>query len=410
MKTKLSLANKTLLAMVVGGAAGLIVGPDIVALQVVGDAFIKLLQMALVPLIYISVTSAIANIGDVRKLSKVGGKTIGFFLATSLAAAFIGVIISELISPGAGLVLKDLPPVKALAENPNISKTFLEMLPSNAVQSMAQANMIQVIVFAVFSGIAIVSLKEPERVKMTEIVGTLFQFVMKILSLVIGLSPYGVFALMAVTAGKYGTQVIGPLTKFIVTIYAGIFIHLVVVLLLLYVVFTKNNPWRFFKSISPIWITSFSTCSTRATMPVSMKTCEQTLGINKDLVGFIIPLGASANMNGNALWYSVVGVFISQLVGIELAFSQYAFIILLSVLMTIGSPGIPGGIIVLTTVYLTTLGLPVEVIGLLAGIFRILDMGLTTLNGLGTVVVTSIMGYLEKQEEKAIEGEQVIEV
>lgn len=404
MKFKLSLANKTLLGLIAGGAVGFVVGPKIVAIQIVGDIFIKLLQMALVPLIYISVTSAIANIDDIRKLSRIGGKTISLFLLTSLSASALGVIISEIFGPGRGLVLSDLPPVKALAENPDVSKTLLGMIPTNIVQSMAEANMIQVIVFALFSGIAIVLLEEPDRIKVTGIVEILFKFIMKILGLVIELSPYGVFALMAVTAGKYGAQVIGPLTKFIVTIYAGIAIHLFVVLFLIYFIFSKKNPWFFLKSVSPVWITSFSTCSTRATMPVSMKTCEQELGVEKDIVSFIIPLGASANMNGNALWYSAVGIFVAQLVGIELTLSQQVTVVLLSVLMTIGSPGIPGGIIVLTTVFLKTLGLPIEVIGLLAGIFRILDMGLTTLNVLGTVVVTAIMGYFEKGSEFTIEG------
>lgn len=409
MQLKLSLANKTLLGMIAGGIVGFAVGPQVAVLQIIGDVFIKLLQMALVPLIYFSVTSAIANMGDISKLGRIGGKTIFFFLVTSISASAIGVIISEIINPGKGLVLTDLPPVKALAETPDFTKTLLGMIPSNAIQSMSEGNMIQIIVFALFSGIAIMLLKEPDRIRVSRIFETLFQFIMKILVLVIELSPYGVFSLMAVTAGKYGTQVVGPLTKFIVTIYAGILIHLVLVLFLFYFVFTKKNPWTFFKSISPVWITSFSTCSTRATMPVSMKTCEQELGVKKDIVGFIIPLGASANMNGNALWYGVAGVFVSQLVGINLTIAQQVMVVFLGVLMTIGSPGIPGGIIVLTTVFLKTLGLPIEVIGLLAGIFRILDMGLTTLNGLGTVVVTAVVGHIEKVNENKLEQKQYLD-
>ena len=409
MQLKLSLANKTLLGMIAGGIVGFAVGPQVAVLQIIGDVFIKLLQMALVPLIYFSVTSAIANMGDISKLGRIGGKTIFFFLVTSISASAIGVIISEIINPGKGLVLTDLPPVKALAETPDFTKTLLGMIPSNAIQSMSEGNMIQIIVFAFFSFFSTMLLTEPDRIRVSRIFETLFQFIMKILVLVIELSPYGVFSLMAVTAGKYGTQVVGPLTKFIVTIYAGILIHLVLVLFLFYFVFTKKNPWTFFKSISPVWITSFSTCSTRATMPVSMKTCEQELGVKKDIVGFIIPLGASASMNGNALWYGVAGVFVSQLVGINLTIAQQVMVVFLGVLMTIGSPGIPGGIIVLTTVFLKTLGLPIEVIGLLAGIFRILDMGLTTLNGLGTVVVTAVVGHIERVNENKLEQKQYLD-
>ena len=403
LRGKLSLANKTLLGLILGGISGFIVGPSIVAIQIVGDVFLKLLQMALVPLIFFSVVSAIANIGDVKRLSRVGGKAIALFLLTSTAAAALGVVVSKLINPGAGLILKDLPPVKGLAEGPEFSKTLLAMIPSNVIQALAEGNMIQIIVFSVFAGVAIISLREPERAQVTAIFATLFQFIMKVLTLVIELSPYGVFALMAVTTGKYGAQVIGPLTKFIVTIYVGIFAQLILVLFVLYFLFTKQNPLTFFRSISPVWITSLSTCSTRATMPVTINTCEQNLKLPKELVGFTIPLGASANMNGNALWYSAVTVFVAQLVGVDLSFSQQLLVVLLSVLMTIGSPGIPGGIIVLTAVFLKSFGLPIEVIGLVAGIFRVLDMGLTTINVLGTVFVTAILGRSDLAEARALE-------
>ncbi|MHC1758056.1 MAG: dicarboxylate/amino acid:cation symporter [Negativicutes bacterium] len=403
LRWRVSLANRTLLALLLGGVVGLLIGPSIAAIQIVGDVFLKLLQMALVPLIFFSVISAIANIGDISRLSRIGGKAIVLFVLTSTSAAALGVVISRLIGPGTGLILKDLPPVKTLADNPDVSKTVLALIPGNIIQALAEGNMIQIIVFAVFAGVAIILSPESEREKVTAIFNTLFQFIMKILSVIIELSPYGVFALTAVTAGKYGPQVIGPLSRFIVTIYAGIFAQLLLVLFVLYFIFVRQNPITFFKTISPIWITSLSTCSTRATMPVSIKTSEQELGLPKELVGFTIPLGASANMNGNALWYSSVAVFVSQLVGIDLTFSQQVLVVALSVLMTIGSPGIPGGIIVLTAVFLKSLGLPIEVIGLLAGIFRILDMGLTTLNVLGTIFVTTILARFEPTAEKQLE-------
>jgi Na+/H+-dicarboxylate symporter len=231
---------------------------------------------------------------------------------------------------------------------------------------------------------------------MNRIFQTLTNYIMKVLNIVIETSPYGVFALMAITAGRYGASVLGPLAQFIGTMYLGLVLHLFIVLLGMYWFFVKKNPLTFLKKISPIWVTSFTTCSTKATMPVAMATCEEALGIQKDVVGFTIPLGASTNMDGNALWYGVVAFFVSQLVGIELTLSQQVTAVLLGVLMTLGSPGIPGGIFVATTIFLKTLGLPLEVIGLLAGIFRIIDMGQTTINVLGTVVVTAVIGNMEK--------------
>lgn len=397
-KTKISLANKTLIGMIAGAVVGYIVGPKIVAIQIVGDIFLRILQMAIVPLIFFSVSSAIANMGDLRKLGRIGSKLIILFMGTTLASTAIGVIVARVISPGKGLVLTDLPPVKALADAPTFSKVLINMFPTNIMQAMSEANMLQVIVFALFAGIAILMLQESDRKKVSGMFETLFRFIMRILNIVIETSPYGVFALMAVTAGKYGTQVIGPLTQFIGTIYVGLILHVVLVYFVLYYLFTRKNPFAFFKKISPVWITSLTTCSTKATMPVSMKTCEQELGVSKDVVGFTIPLGASMNMDGNGLWFGVVAIFVSQLVGIQMTISQQVMAVLLGVLMTLGSPGIPGGIFVATAVFLKSLGLPLEVIGLLAGIFRIMDMGITTINVVGSVVVAAILGNGEMKK------------
>lgn len=403
-KTKISLANKTLIGMIAGAIIGFIVGPKIVAIQIVGDIFLRILQMAIVPLIFFSVTSAIANMGDLRKLGRVGSKLIILFMGTTLAATIIGVIVSRLIAPGKGLILTDLPPVKALAEAPTFSKVLLNMFPTNIMQAMSEANMLQVIVFALFAGVAILMLKESDRQRVKGMFEVLFRFIMKVLNLVIETSPYGVFALMAVTAGKYGASVIGPLTEFIGTIYAGLILHLVLVYFVLYYLFTRKNPLTFFKRISPVWITSITTCSTKATMPVSMRICEEEIGISKDIVGLTIPLGASMNMDGNGLWFGVVAIFVSQLVGVQMSLSQQIIAVLLGVLMTLGSPGIPGGIFVATTVFLKSLGLPLEVIGLLAGIFRLMDMGITTINVLGSVVVAAILGNGEIKKN----GKQIL--
>ncbi|MGA2962483.1 MAG: dicarboxylate/amino acid:cation symporter [Candidatus Korobacteraceae bacterium] len=396
MKFKMSLSNKTLMGMIAGAIVGFIAGPRIVAIQIVGDIFLRLLQMAIVPLIFCTVTSAIINMDDIKKLGRLGSKIFVLFMTTVIAAGTIGLLVARVIRPGKGLVLTGLPPVKAIAEAPTVTGILAGIIPTNIVQAMSEANLLQVIVFAIFSGAAILMLGESDRTRMNRIFRTLTNYIMKVLNIVIETSPYGVFALMAITAGKYGTSVLGPLAQFIGSMYVGLVLHLFIVLMGMYWFFVRKNPLTFLKKTSPIWITSLTTCSTKATMPVAMATCEETLGIQKDVVGFTIPLGASTNMDGNALWYGVVAIFVSQLVGIQLTLSQQVTAVLLGVLMTLGSPGIPGGIFVATTIFLKTLGLPLEVIGLLAGIFRIIDMGQTTINVLGTVVVTAILGNMEK--------------
>ncbi|MCJ8006482.1 dicarboxylate/amino acid:cation symporter [Lederbergia wuyishanensis] len=389
---KLSLSTKTLIGMVLGAIIGFIVGPKIEAIGFIGTIFLRALQMAVVPLIFFSVVTAIISMGDVKRLGVIGSKLIVLFMSTTLIAAAIGILVGNVIKPGKGLVLGDLPEVDKVDHAPTFSSVITEMFPTNIIQSMSEGNILQVIVFALFSGVAILLLKEHDRNKIQIMFQTLNNYIMKVLNIVLLLSPYGVFALMAVTAGKYGTSVIGPLTKFIGSIYVGLFLQLLLVYFILYFLFTKKNPFQFFKKISPVWITSFTTCSTKATMPVSIKTSEEELKLPKDVVGLTIPLGASMNMDGNALWFGVVAIFVTQLTGLEMSISEQVIAVLLGVLMTLGSPGIPGGIFVATTIFLTSLNLPIEVIGLLAGIFRIMDMGITTINVVGSVVVAAIVG------------------
>lgn len=391
-KKKMSLSNKTLIGMVLGAIIGFIVGPRIEMISVVGDIFLKMLQMAIVPLIFFTVVSAIASMNDLKVLGRIGSKLILLFMGTTLAASVIGVIIGRIINPGKGLFLNDLPPVDAVAEAPTIQSVLINMFPQNIMQAMAEANMLQVIVFAIFSGIAILLLSKEDRERVSGIFQVLSRFVMKILNIVLEFSPYGVFALMAVTAGKYGTSIIGPLTQFIGTIYLGLFVQVIVVYFVLYYLFTRKNPFVMFKKIKSVWITSATTCSSKATMPVSIRACEEDLNLSKNVVGLTIPVGASMNMDGNALWFGVVAIFVSALAGVELTLTQQLVAVFMGVLMTLGSPGIPGGIFVATAVFLNVLGLPLEVIGLLAGIFRIMDMGITTVNVVGSVVVASIIG------------------
>ncbi|WP_423408989.1 dicarboxylate/amino acid:cation symporter [Heyndrickxia sp. MSNUG] len=391
-KKKISLSNKTLIGMILGAIIGFIVGPKIEIIGIVGDIFLKMLQMAIVPLIFFTVVAAIASMNDLKILGRIGSKMILLFMGTTIAASAIGVIVGRIINPGKGLILNDLPPVDAVAEAPTVQSVIINMFPQNIIQAMAEANMLQVIVFAIFSGIAILLLTQEDRDRVTGIFQVLSRFIMKILNIVLEFSPYGVFALMAVTAGKYGTSIIGPLTKFIGTIYFGLFLQVIVVYFVLYYIFTKKNPFIMFKRIKSVWITSATTCSSKATMPVSIRACEEELNLSKDVVGLTIPVGASMNMDGNALWFGVVAIFVSVMAGVELTLTQQLVAVFMGVLMTLGSPGIPGGIFVATAVFLNVLGLPLEVIGLLAGIFRIMDMGITTVNVVGSVVVASIIG------------------
>lgn len=400
-KKKLGLSDKTLIGMVLGALAGILIGPKVSAISVVGDIFLRLLRMGVVPLIFSNVVLAVAGMGDLKRLGKIGIKMLILFLATTLVAATVGLLSGLVIKPGMGFIMKDVGEVAEVAA-PTISGTLLNFFPVNIIQSLAEGNMLQVISFALISGIAILLLDEEQKSRVLGFFATLSKFIMSVLRFVMGFTPYGVFVLMANTTGKYGLDVFGPLGKFVLTIYVGLLIHAFVIYGGLYLLGTGKNPLRFYKDISPVWTTSLATCSTAATLPVSMKTSEEVLGIKKDIVGFTIPIGGTMNMDGNGLWYGVVATFVMQVLGMQMSLSQMLIAILTGVLMTLGSPGIPGGIFVATTIFLTTLGLPIEFVGLLAGIFRIMDMGITTINVVGSIVVASVIDAGERKKEKAL--------
>lgn len=399
MKKKIGLANKILIGMILGAITGLVVGPKITCIAVIGDVFLRLLRMSVVPLIFANVVLAVAGMGDLKRLGKIGIKLIVIFLSTTFAAAVIGLITAIFIKPGLGFTMSDVSGV-IQTQAPTVSSVILGFFPVNIMQSFSEANMLQIITFAIFSGIAILLLKEDDQKHMLNFFGILSRFIMMILKFVMGFTPYGVFSLMAVTTGKYGTDVLGPLGKFIITIYIGLIIHALFVYGGMYLVASGKNPFTFYKKIAPVWTTSFATCSTAATIPVSIKTCEEELNLKKDITGFTIPVGATMNMDGNGLWYGVVAVFVSQVLGLEMSLYQMFIAVFTGVLMTLGSPGIPGGIFVATTIFLTTLGLPIEFVGLLGGIFRIMDMGITTVNVVGSVVVAAVVDASERKSEK----------
>lgn len=397
---KLSLSNKILIGMVLGAAAGIIAGPAIAPIQIVGDIFLRLLRMAVVPLIFSNVAVAIAGMGDLKRLGAIGGRLIVIFLLTTFVAAVIGLASALLIQPGAGLLVAEMPKAVA-AEAPTFQATVLNMFPTNIMQAFAEANMLQVIVFAIFSGVAVMLMKQDDRDRVLGALATTSRFIMSILRLVMGFTPYGVFALMAVTTGKFGASIFGPLGKFVLAVYVGLFLHAFLVYGGLYFASTRKSIFSFYQKISPIWITSFSTCSSAATMPVSLRVCEEELGLKKDIVNLCIPLGATMNMDGNGVWYGAIGIFVAQAIGLDLSFAQMLMAVLVGVLMTLGAPGIPGGIFVATTIFLSTLGMPIEFVGLLAGIFRIMDMGITTVNVVGSAVVAAVVDSTDRRASEA---------
>ena len=392
---KLGFATKVLLGLILGGILGLIVGPSISCIGFIGTIFLRLLRCCVVPLILCNIVLAVASMGDVKKLGRIGVKLIVIFLATTFVAATVGLLTALVINPGFGFEMEVAGEV-AEQVAPTFSSIMLSFFGTNIIESMSTATLLHIISFAIISGIGIMYMKEEDQTKLLNGFGIISRYIMSFLRLVMKFTPIGVFCLMANTTGQYGTDVLGPLGKFILTIYVGLAIHAFVVYGGLYVIGTHKSPLKFYKLISPVWVTSFSTCSTAATMPVSMRVCEENLKLRKEVSDLTIPLGANMNMDGNGLWYGVVAIFVAEVIGMDMSLGTMIIAILTGVLMTLGSPGIPGGIIVATTIFLQTMGMPIEFVALLSGIFSIMDMGITTVNCVGSVVVAAVVSASEE--------------
>uniref|UniRef100_UPI003AFB8253 Aspartate transporter n=2 Tax=synthetic construct TaxID=32630 RepID=UPI003AFB8253 len=390
----MSLYHKILIGFVLGVIVGLIFGDKAEFIKPLGDIFLRLLKMIVVPLVFSTIVTGIASMGDVKKLGRIGAKTLIYYMITTTLAVTIGLILANIFKPGKGLSLGEIHEV-AHPNAPSFTETLLNMIPTNPFEAMAEGNMLQIIVFAIFFGIALALMGEKaEPVK--KFFDSASEVMFKITDIVMKFAPYGVFALMAWTVGKYGLDVLAPLGKLILTVYLGCIIHILIVYTLLLRFLCKINPLRFFKKIKEAMLVAFSTCSSAATLPVTMRVAEE-LGVPESIASFTLPLGATINMDGTALYQGVAAIFVAQAYGVELTLGQQLTIVLTAVLASIGTAGVPGAGLVMLTMVLTSVGLPLEGIALIAGIDRILDMARTTVNVTGDLVATAIVARTENE-------------
>ncbi|MEB2629522.1 dicarboxylate/amino acid:cation symporter [Peribacillus frigoritolerans] len=400
MKKKLGLGTKVFIGFVIGIILGLIFKEKILIVKPVGDIFLTLIKMIVVPLIFFSITSGIFSIGDVQKLKRIGTKTLVYYIGTTLLAGGIGLLIAHLFKPGKGIDIANIetsPEYKA-SEIPTFGETILGLFPSNPVQALAEGNLMQIIIFSLFLGISIVLIgNKSETLKKFFDEGT--EVMYKMTGIIMAFSPIGVAALMACTIGEYGLKIFGPLGKFILVDYIGLISVIILMYLFMLKFIAKIPISKFFKSIGKIWIVTASTTSSSGTLPVTISVTKEDYKVKEELAQFTLPIGATMNMNGAVVYYAAAVIFVSQIYGIEMPLSQQLLIILMTTLISVGSPGIPGGGIVMTIMLLTTLGLPMEIVGMIAGIYRIIDMGHTTLNVTGDVVSTLCIARSENMFE-----------
>lgn len=391
---RLELWKKILIGMVLGVIVGTVMGPNAEILKPLGTLFINAIKMLIVPLVFFSLIVGITSMQDTKKMGRIGLKAIVLYLGTTAVAITIGLGLAAIFTPGEGLNMVATASDTMSKEAPAFIQTLLNMIPQNPVGALAAGNILQIIVFAIGLGVSLVLIGEKAEpaIKLFE---SLAEAMYKLTELVMKLAPYGVFGLMAWVAGKYGLEVLLPLIKVISVVYLGAVIHIALFYGGLISVVGRLNPIRYLKGLTNPAVVAFTTTSSSGSLPATIKASREELGVSKSISSFVLPLGATINMDGTALYQGVCALFIAQAFGIDLTTSDYISIILTATLASVGTAGIPGAGLIMLSLVLTTVGLPLEGLAIIAGIDRILDMARTTVNICGDMMVSVLVAKSE---------------
>ncbi len=387
--------KKMLMGLGLGVLVGILIGPKAQYVKPFGTVFLTLLNMLIVPLVFSSMCVGITSISDIRKLGRVGFKTLLLFVVTTMIAIVFGLFAAHFIKPGAGMGLSYSREL-ALDNTPALSKMFLDLVPTNPIGSLATGNILQVIIFAIFLGLGINFAGEKGK-PLARFMESLSEVMFAMTRLVMKLAPFGIFFIMIWVTGTFGVAILFPLLKLIFAIYLASIIHLVVVFGGILIFLAKVRVGPFFKGMGDAIAMAISTTSSSATLPTTLHCVEQNLGVSKNIANFILPLGCTINMNGTAIFQAIAALFIAQCYGIDLTIVNMITIVATATLSAVGCAGIPGAGIVTLSIVLSTIGLPLEGIAIVAGIDRIRDIIGTVLNVLGDGVVAVYVAKSEKE-------------
>ncbi|MBR3769608.1 MAG: dicarboxylate/amino acid:cation symporter [Lachnospiraceae bacterium] len=406
-RKSVGLSTKIFIALITGALLGIGIHywipagtiRDIILVEgiffVIGQGFIRLMQMLVVPLVFCSLICGSMAIGDTKTLGKVGIKTILFYLLTTALAIIIALFIAYIINPGIGLDMEEVQKGEvAVTTETNLVDTLLNIIPKNPVASLASGDMLPIIVFALFVGIMLAKLGDKTSVVANFFVG-FNDVMMEMTKAIMKIAPIGVFCLIARTFANLGFSAFQPMIKYMGGVMLGLFLQCFVIYQILLFLFTRLNPWKFIKKFAPVMGFAFSTATSNATIPMSIDILEKRIGVSKQISSFTIPLGATVNMDGTSIMQGVAVVFVAQAYGMELTVENLATIVLTATLASIGTAGVPSVGLVTLSMVLTSVGLPVEGIALIMGIDRILDMARTAVNVTGDAVCTTIIAAQE---------------
>ena len=397
----MNLSLQIFASLVLSVIVGLVLGEGAAApvktwIAPIGTMFINLIKMMIVPVVFCSLVVGMTSMGDMKKLGRIGIKTLSIYMVTTAIAIVIGFAVALAIDPGTGMSMAGATAPK-VKEAPSIMQVFVDMIPSNPIASMAKADILPVIIFALFVGAGIISVGGKRAETLISFFDAFAEVCYKIIAMIMKTAPIGVFCLLLPVVVMNGPKVLLPLLSVIICMLIGCTIHAVCVYPAMTTVAAHMSPVTFFRGMSEAMAIAFTTCSSAGTLPVNMKNVQEKLGVHRDIASFVLPLGATINMDGTALYMGVCSIFIANVFGVPLTFDQMMMIVLTGTLASIGTAGVPGAGLIMLAMVLQSVGLPLEGLALVAGIDRVLDMFRTCLNITGDAAVAVVVNASEQE-------------
>ncbi len=396
---KIKLWQKIMAGMVLGIICGHFLKEQALVFKPIGTLFINMIKMVVIPLIFFSVLNGVTNMSDASSFGRIGSKALLAYCFTTVFAVTIGLAFAVIFKPGEGLNIQ-LSTDSVQQVQKSAMEIVMDIIPTNPIQAMASSNTMQVVAFAFFTGFALILIGDKGR-EVKNFVVSASHLVFKMIELVIKLTPYGVFAIMAWVVGVYGLEVMFSLGRFVLVVIGALTVQYILFGVMI-IIFARLNPIPFYKKMINTQILAFATVSSKATLATAMKELQNKVGVSKQSASFLLPIGASINMDATAIYLGICSVFFAQVVGMELGFTQYLMIILTCTLGSIGAAGFPGGSMVMMGMVLSSVGLPLEGISIILGVDRFLEMLRTTVNITGDCTITLLIDKSEGMFNKQI--------
>ena len=392
------LFTRIAIGFVIGILLGIFLPEFSLNIKFIGDIYLNIIKAMIIPIIFVAVSTGIINIGSGKDLGRIGFKSVLVFVVMFALTAGIGLFISYLVRPGKVIDI-EATGYDGEVTSPNAEDFFMNIIPDNLFMALTEGDILATIIFTVIFSIAIVAVgKEAEPVK--SFINSLSKIIFKVLNYIMELTPIGIISLMAYAVAEYGAGIFSALGLYIVTAYVACIIAFITVMLIPVWLYTGLKPVDFLKGIYKVWLVSFATTSSAVTMPTTIKVTSQDFKVSDAITNFVVPLGTTINMAGGAISFSLLAVFVSDFYDISLGFGQIVYLIFIATLINMAAPGIPGGGIVLGASFLTLLGLPIELMGPIAAIYRILDMAYTTMNITGDSAAAILIDESEKRRSQ----------